>query len=86
MLHVIATSFLPQTLGAWAAIVASLASTLGYLNARAAKNRAHDANEGVKEVHVLVNNRLDVALATIKDVTKERDALRLAESERTSEK
>ena len=65
---VILTSFLPTTLGAWAACVAALASPVAVFFGIRNKQR-------IQEVHVLVNSNLTQIKADLAAVTSERDTM-----------
>lgn len=68
MTLLLASAFLPTTLGGWAAVAAagtaSVAAVLGYFN------RRH-----IQEVHVLVNSNLAAIKDQLERVTAERDGL-----------
>jgi hypothetical protein len=67
-MQVISVAFLPETLGAYAAVLASIASivavTLGF------RNKAK-----IQQVHVLVNSNLQEIKQKLSDVTDQRDTL-----------
>jgi hypothetical protein len=65
---ILLATFLPSTLGAWAAIAAAIASCLTtFVSLR---NRSK-----IQEVHVLVNSNMQSVIKRLERVTSERDDL-----------